>query len=461
MKIFGLDRRRLHSLEKTALAVLSLLTFIVFLVSLLDVGRYAGIDFRNRVVGARVLLTGQDPYTFEWQPGIPLELLDPCHDPLVHRLTAPPPTLLLYAAIAPLPYKAQRLVSFYLEWLALFVSALLLARSIADHRQRVLFLAMAMVFFALSGFWRMHVERGQVYVFHLLVLSAAVAQSLRHNLNSWSGGVLFGVAALMRLNYLLIAPAFLILRQWKTGAGAACTFVVGALATLPLMHHDSWRSYLQVGDQYYLTIWDPDRLPTRPPPDYRGPVEGVDFANHLNDVTSTSFAFLYETWRKAGGLPVLDVGRVSKGFMGVLALTLFGLLLRRRNDPLPPRLTLALILTFALDTEFFLPHRWGYVDVVLLLPVGLLWPFLWQNRASSHLAFGLLLAAFIAGMSLASHLSLYYASLLRSWLVMGSLTGLATETWLQRSAETRKLASGGRESPEPVPWQRNYVFPGP
>src|SRR5580704_4496517 len=90
LKIFGIDPRHLQPLEKIALAVGSALSFVVLMVSLSDVGRYAGIDFRNRIVGARVLLTGQDPYTFCWQPGMPEELLDPCHDFHVHRLTAPP-----------------------------------------------------------------------------------------------------------------------------------------------------------------------------------------------------------------------------------------------------------------------------------------------------------------------------------------------------------------------------------
>ena len=102
-----------------------------------------------------------------------------------------------------LPYKMERLLSCFLEWLALIVSVItLLTRTIPNHRQRVLFLLAAMYFFVLSGFWRIHIERGQVYVFHLLLLSAGANLCLRYNLNSWTGGILFGLAALMRLNYL-------------------------------------------------------------------------------------------------------------------------------------------------------------------------------------------------------------------------------------------------------------------
>ncbi len=430
LRAFGIDPRLLNPLEKIALSVGLLLSFIVFLVSLMDVRHYAGIDFRNRIVGARVMLTGQDPYTFAWQPGMPLELLDPCHDDRVHRLTAPPPTLFLYAVIAPLPYKTERLLSCLLEWLALILSVSILARTIADQRQRVLFLLAAMFFFLLSGFWRIHVERGQVYIFHLLLLSAGASVSLRYNLNSWTGGILFGLATLMRPNYLLIAPAFLLMRKWKTGLGTGLTFVVGALATLPLMHPDSWQSYLRVGDQYYLTLWNPERLPARPPPKYQGLVEGVDFSKLLEDTSSSSFAVFYQTWQEKGWLPVLDLGLASKGIMVVLALSLFGLLLRQRPDS--ARLALGMVLVFTLATDLFLPHRWSYVDVMLLLPLALFWPLLWEARTASQVALAALLVAFVGGICLAPHLTLYYGNLLRVWLALGSLMGLGVARWLDR-----------------------------
>lgn len=436
LRIFGLDHRQLSPLEKLALGVAAFLTFLVVLLSLQDISRYAGIDFRNRIVGARVLLTGQDPYSFAWQPDMPMELLDPCHDFQVHRLTAPPPTLFLYALIAPLPYKAERFISFFLEWVAFVVSIALLTRSIVDHRQRVVFLVLTVLCFVLSGFWRIHLERGQVYAFHLLVVTGAVVLSLRHHLDSWSGGILFGIAALMRVNYLLFAPAFLIVRQWRTGLGASVTFLVGVLATVPFMHADSWSSYRKVGDEYYLTLWAAERLPKRPAPQCEGLVEGVNFLNLLDDVTSTSFGYFYQTWQTKGLLPVIDLGLVSKGIMVLLGLTLLGLLWRRRREPLPPRLVLALMVCVALDTEFFLPHRWGYVDVVLLLPVALMWPFLWEDRSASRITIAFVVVAFIVGMCLTGQFTLYYATLARSWLVMGSLTALAVERWLRRGEET-------------------------
>src|SRR5437762_9126705 len=54
---------------------------------------------------------------------------------------------------------------------------------------------------------------------HLLALSIGASLCIRGGLNSWTGGVLFGIAALLRPNYLLIAPALFVLRQGKAGSG--------------------------------------------------------------------------------------------------------------------------------------------------------------------------------------------------------------------------------------------------
>ncbi len=47
------------------------------------------------------------------------------------------------------------------------------------------------------------------------------------------------------------------------------------------------------------------------------------------------------------------------------------------------------------------------------------------------------LVGFIGGICLVSQLSAFYANLLRSWLVMTGLTGLAIAWWLRSAKETR------------------------
>ena len=59
------------------LATLILLGLVSFVNSARDAYNYGGVDLRNRIVGARAIWSGIDPYTFDWQPGMSQRLLDP------------------------------------------------------------------------------------------------------------------------------------------------------------------------------------------------------------------------------------------------------------------------------------------------------------------------------------------------------------------------------------------------
>lgn len=429
-RLFALDAPRLWPLERALLRIALLIALGVVGMTWLDMQTCAGIDLRNRVVGARVMLAGYDPYSFTWQAGMPEEWLDPVHDAKVHRLTAPPPALWLYAPLAPLPYRAQRCVSFVVEWLALALSLALLARTLPSQRLRVVFLLGALLFVVASDFWRLHLERGQMYVLVLVPLSLAAYLGVRRGLDSVSLGLALAAAALLRPNLLLAAPALFVLGRWRSGTAALCGFGAIALTTAALMHPDSWASYVRVGQQYYRTIDAPEALPDRPPPDHVGPVEGVDFTRALPNVETSSFAVLYRTLSERVRLPDLDLARTSKALLALLAGGLLYALWPRRRDS-APRDALALIISFALAGELFLPHRWSYVDVVLLAPLALLLPALLRDR---H-ALGLVLVGLLAGQVGQHVLPLYVATVLRAWLVLGGLAALALTQWLRGACD--------------------------
>src|SRR5882724_6376238 len=77
------------------------ITVVAIAFSLMDLHDYAGIDLRNRVVGARALLLSHDPYATDWHPGVPLELADPQQRyPGFSRVSAVPPVLFAYVPFA-------------------------------------------------------------------------------------------------------------------------------------------------------------------------------------------------------------------------------------------------------------------------------------------------------------------------------------------------------------------------
>ena len=331
-QLFALEFNRLTPLQRQLVRVAFLIAIFVFAWTAWENYARPGDDLRNRVVGARVMLAGADPYTFVWQPGMPEELLDPVHDPHAHRLTVSPPTLFLYAPIAPLPWRLVRLVSFLAEWLALAGSLILLARSVPDSRMRMFFLLGAVLFVIATDVWRLHLERGQVYVFQLLALSAAIHLSRRGEVDSIAAGIALGLLALMRPNLLVIAPALLLARRWRCGAAMLGTFGIGAAATLAVLPMSSWRSYLSVGDQYYRAIQG-EPIVSMPRPAHDGPVEGTEFAGEhsLKNIESSSFPALWSKLHENADLPMIDLALVSKAILAILAAILLVLAWRRRR----------------------------------------------------------------------------------------------------------------------------------
>jgi hypothetical protein len=275
------------------------------------------------------------------------------------------------------------------------------------------------LFVTATDVWRLHLERGQMYVFNLFALSAAIAWSECGKQDSVPAGIALGVLALLRPNLIVIAPALLILRQWRMSGSMLATVGAGVAVTALMLPMSSWSNYLAVGDQYYRSIQSWDSIPDLTRPLHEGPVEGVQFGYSLRNVESSSFALLYLTLQERLDWPTINLALASKIAMGGLAALLLAIVWRRRGDV---QSAFALLIVLALDTEFFLPHRWGYVDVMLLAPMALLLPVLLRSNC---IVVTIVVIGLLSGPIGQQFFGLYAATVLRSWLVMGGLTWLA------------------------------------
>src|ERR1700682_893193 len=85
-----------------------------------DVHRFGGTDLRARVVGARALVLGLDPYR-PLPPGIRHEWLFDPHGVFrdISRCPYAPPLLAVYALLCWLPYTTPRVLWFALGWASL------------------------------------------------------------------------------------------------------------------------------------------------------------------------------------------------------------------------------------------------------------------------------------------------------------------------------------------------------
>lgn len=429
---FGIASSRLTGHETVGLQVALLVLLLAGLISAADVGAFAGIDLRNRVVGARLALAGADPYFTRWSPGMPEELLDPINREPRPRLTAPPTILCLYAPFAPLPYRAQRFLFWALEWAALLGSLVLLTRVVSSRRLRVTLLLVAVLGFAAAEPWLMHIERGQIYVLYLLLLSAAVSLCLRHGLDSWQAGVIFGLAAALRPSFVLVVPAFLVLGKWRSASAAVTAAGVAVALTLPLVGPAGWESYFRTGDIYYEYEWAPERWPD--PPDRATlpwEAEGYNFQRARPGGPSSSFAHGYAVAQAEHGWPRLNLGLVSKAAMLLFLLGFLAALHRCRNLPRSPRLTLAVIVLLLLDAEYFLPMRWPYVDILYLVPLALLLPALVGNAPHHRYAAVLVAFGLTVGQNVILFGQLETPSVIRTLALSVGLTVLGVYLWLR------------------------------
>ena len=120
---------------KTLLWLALLITAFGFIVDVQTTFTYIGIDLRNRVVGARLVIEGIDPYFFKWSPNWSDKFYDPMEYPydLLSRVTVPPTVLALHSIMARLPYLQQQILWLIVQWSAFVGSVFIFLISNTSH----------------------------------------------------------------------------------------------------------------------------------------------------------------------------------------------------------------------------------------------------------------------------------------------------------------------------------------
>ncbi|MDA1230688.1 MAG: hypothetical protein O2856_07940, partial [Planctomycetota bacterium] len=114
-----------------------------------DVRDYGGTDLRVRVVGARALVRGINPYTIIETADLDPALRDPDQSGL-SRCTYPQTLLFFYAPLSSLEYPVQRAIWAILEWSAFVGSVVLLCLCLPSRKTRFWFAVSAIGLFGSS-----------------------------------------------------------------------------------------------------------------------------------------------------------------------------------------------------------------------------------------------------------------------------------------------------------------------
>lgn len=364
-------RQVVHLLIATAVII----TVIGFACDFYNTLSYPGSDLRNRVVGARLMLDGIDPYLFKWRPGLSERFYDPLDIPteIVSKLSVPPTVLTLHAPIAGLTYVSQKVIWLLFQWSALIGIVWIFVRTNQSIKKKALVLAVGFCF-ANSLFWRFHISSGQIYIIYAFVL--AIAWFFLQRLSRYKSvvsGFFAGIAASLRPSFLLFFIPFVVRRQYSFLLGSLVGFGSSLALSYSIVGHFIWKRYiltiLQMTGLVDLKAYLPPTEIVSPSPDivYPTVVEGFDWSIMYpleRYFADTSFY-----------LP-LNVLRVpnERGLLifGLLATIVYFSVQVAKSLPKDQEMNYIFLVgvLMCLLGDFFVPiPRYPYYDVQMILPI--------------------------------------------------------------------------------------------
>jgi Glycosyltransferase family 87 len=347
--------------------LISIVFGIAIFLSIQDLIDFAGIDLRNRVVGARALLMGLDPYHIDWREGAPLELADFWQRyPGVSRVTIDPVTLFLYVPFANLSHRSQQIIWWILQWVAMGGAIAVLFRSFDSMEQSRAFLATAAVCFVGSWFWRLHVERGQYYIFVTLLICLDIAALRKFARPIWLG-IPIGVAIALRPPNVILIPLLYAMGERGAAKNAFLAAAVLFSCSLVLVGWSMWDGWLDV-----VRLWAYMDLDRSFELKHYGPVtdvapnfiEGLDFSKSLPYYGRRSD--IMAVIRQAWAIPLSQAIAI-----GVFAMSIIVMFWAARR-PAMRRGSLLLILSLTpILLDLTRPARESYADVAYLPVIAL------------------------------------------------------------------------------------------
>jgi len=336
---------------------------------------YGGIDLRPKVVGSRLLMEGYDPYHYKWSPNDSELLLDPNDSPDVpiSRVTVTPAYLVLLSPIANIPYKIQKIIWLMVQWLLFLLSLLIFAKSAKSKVKSKIIWIIGLMFIAGSSFWRLHVERGQIYIVFLFLLSLAYwisQKSFKHN--AILSGFLIGYTMSLRPPTIFMAIPVIIYRQWKLFIGTIIGLLFGIATPLIFSGISIWEKYYS-SMQYFGTRPDALGLPWGESYKSIYPDRMIEGMNNLG-----TGALIETSDSSLQAISINYLGKMLSTKILTLALIITILiisilLLKFYIKKMSINILFLAGITIILISEFFLPAaNYSYTNITWLIPLSLI-----------------------------------------------------------------------------------------
>lgn len=356
---------KINNLISCLLILAVFLAIMGFLSDLRNTFQYAGVDLRNRVVGSRLLQNEIDPYFYKWRENDPVTFLDPRDDPgnQVNRVTVTPAVLQLFLPLSKLKYSTIRIIWLFLQWCFLLITINVFSRIADSQTASSLIWICGLFFVGSSFFWRLHVERGQIYIFYIMIFSFfCYAFQKKQKLLS---GLILGFLIVLRPPYVLVLLPLAFVKNRKvlfyTGVGALSTL----LLSIAFSGWEVWSSYFQA-----MTIHGQIHMIDVKPPTISYPYTNIEGMGDLYALANlpiydSSVQFLL----RSVGI-VIGSNSLKLILLLVLAVTSFWLYKSHRKFNDTKIIIIASLLVFM--AEFFIPAaRYSYNNVLILIPISL------------------------------------------------------------------------------------------
>jgi len=333
--------------------------------------KYGGIDLRNRVVGTRNLLSGNDPYYTKWEADTPdyfVDGRDYFFGLPVSRCTVPPSIMLLHAPFAGVFYKTQQYLWMALQELMLIFSILIMAKAAAERYKIVLIIGF--MFFLGSYFWRFHVANGQIYILFVFAIALAyrIAKSAMKNKDFWVGFIL-GMATVWRPPMLLMGLPVLIYKKWKIIIGGIAGIIIGFTSSLFVSGISTWSSYfsaMKIHGLFHIGLQE-FKLGVHNNFNNTEGISNTFFSADVPGLDSSIQGIIFKVYEFALDARFLWMGLV------IIVLLLCVSIWRNRNISVPIEMIFFQGTLLVLLSEFFLPAaRLSYNNVIWLIPLSML-----------------------------------------------------------------------------------------
>jgi hypothetical protein len=158
--------------QKSFLVIAIIFSIFVFIEAIRYLKRNDAVDLGFRITGTRLLVNNKSPYLYFWKEGDNPKFYNR-YEPRqgsVNRVTVPPSVLILTIPFASLETTTIKWIWMFLSY-GLALGSIFLFYKLSEDRFKNIILAFSVFFFLGSMSWLLHIERGQVYVVYLFMLS--------------------------------------------------------------------------------------------------------------------------------------------------------------------------------------------------------------------------------------------------------------------------------------------------